>query len=406
MPGGQEPSAWRSKPIRRAPPHSREMRAGGGGGRGKEGRDLQRMTEEGQEEAEPDLDALLDAYTAEAEAQLAQHERKHGSKAGSQPKGMAGRRQAGLSQALAPDNKGFQLLKAMGYQAGQGLGRGAQGPVEPLPLLPKMSRTGLGVDEQKRRAAAAAHQAALQEQAKRARLEAVTAVSFTQANRDGFAARKALQQLEEAWRAAQSLAASGPAQARALLLPTPGGERGQQQQQQQQGLEGPPAATSAQEHVSLLQPLHQELDRNLQQGQVAGQHSPAQASASGHAGPQDGTATEQEAVRGCDLDQLLRSLPALWPVLLESNELPEDLAMLLEGQGQEPDGRPSVTSRRPTQDQVAALPGVPTIPIHQQLQLLLHYLRSRHQYCLYCGCSYDDAAQMEAQCPGPLEDDH
>ncbi|KAJ9519618.1 hypothetical protein QJQ45_013361 [Haematococcus lacustris] len=317
MPGSQEPSAWRSKPIRRAPPHSREMRAGGGGGRGKEGRDLQRMTEEGQEEAEPDLDALLDAYTAEAEAQLAQHERKHGSKAGSQPKGMAGRRQAGLSQALAPDNKGFQLLKAMGYQAGQGLGRGAQGPVEPLPLLPKMSRTGLGVDEQKRRAAAAAQQAALQEQ-----------------------------------------------------------------------------------------PLHEELDRNLQQGQVAGQHSPAQASASGYAGPQDGTATEQEAVRGCDLDQLLRSLPALWPVLLESNELPEDLAMLLEGQGQEPDGRPSVTSRRPTQDQVAALPGVPTIPIQQQLQLLLHYLRSRHQYCLYCGCSYDDAAQMEAQCPGPLEDDH
>ncbi len=42
----------------------------------------------------------------------------------------------------------------------------------------------------------------------------------------------------------------------------------------------------------------------------------------------------------------------------------------------------------------------------EQLLTLLHYLRATHCYCYYCGCSFEDEADMLGYCPGVLKADH
>ena len=41
-----------------------------------------------------------------------------------------------------------------------------------------------------------------------------------------------------------------------------------------------------------------------------------------------------------------------------------------------------------------------------QLAAVLEHLRGRYCYCLYCGCRYEDADDMQQHCPGPSEGDH
>ena len=45
-------------------------------------------------------------------------------------------------------------------------------------------------------------------------------------------------------------------------------------------------------------------------------------------------------------------------------------------------------------------------PPANQLAALLARLRGRHSYCLYCGCRYEDEADLLEHCPGPTEGDH
>jgi hypothetical protein len=47
--------------------------------------------------------------------------------------------------------RGFQLLAKMGYKAGKGIGKDGQGRAAPINLDLKADRTGLGVDEEKKR---------------------------------------------------------------------------------------------------------------------------------------------------------------------------------------------------------------------------------------------------------------
>ena len=46
------------------------------------------------------------------------------------------------------------------------------------------------------------------------------------------------------------------------------------------------------------------------------------------------------------------------------------------------------------------------LPPADQLAAILARLRGRYLYCLYCGCRYDSASDMQRNCPGPLEADH
>lgn len=43
------------------------------------------------------------------------------------------------------------MLQQMGFKAGEGLGRGVKGRTEPIELALKAGRTGLGVDEDRKR---------------------------------------------------------------------------------------------------------------------------------------------------------------------------------------------------------------------------------------------------------------
>jgi hypothetical protein len=47
--------------------------------------------------------------------------------------------------------RGFQMLAAMGYQPGQGLGRGLAGQAAPIPVQLKAGRQGLGIEQNKKR---------------------------------------------------------------------------------------------------------------------------------------------------------------------------------------------------------------------------------------------------------------
>ncbi|GAA5959225.1 hypothetical protein JCM3765_005113 [Sporobolomyces pararoseus] len=44
--------------------------------------------------------------------------------------------------------------------------------------------------------------------------------------------------------------------------------------------------------------------------------------------------------------------------------------------------------------------------VSTRLALTLSYLRHHYHYCFYCGCQYDDAKDLEENCPGTEEEDH
>lgn len=46
------------------------------------------------------------------------------------------------------------------------------------------------------------------------------------------------------------------------------------------------------------------------------------------------------------------------------------------------------------------------LPVAAQLDLVLQQLRDTHHYCLFCGCKYDSADDLDAHCPGQTEDEH
>ena len=49
-----------------------------------------------------------------------------------------------LERPVAPDSRGAAMLRALGWEAGSGLGRAAQGRTEPVPLHLGQGRRGLG----------------------------------------------------------------------------------------------------------------------------------------------------------------------------------------------------------------------------------------------------------------------
>lgn len=80
--------------------------------------------QEEDEEDDLDLDALLDRYSQEAAraVQRAEAKAKQPGGKGRQQRSMVAVRDEGLAQPLGRQNKGFQMLRAMGYVEGGGLG--------------------------------------------------------------------------------------------------------------------------------------------------------------------------------------------------------------------------------------------------------------------------------------------
>lgn len=42
----------------------------------------------------------------------------------------------------------------------------------------------------------------------------------------------------------------------------------------------------------------------------------------------------------------------------------------------------------------------------EKLEMLTRYLRSCYFYCIYCGVKYENATDIQSNCPGPSKDDH
>ncbi|ORX96695.1 G-patch-domain-containing protein [Basidiobolus meristosporus CBS 931.73] len=60
-------------------------------------------------------------------------------------------REAGLSTRIEADNKGYELLKKMGYSEGMSLGRSMPGRAEPIPIVIRTKHSGLGHEEELKR---------------------------------------------------------------------------------------------------------------------------------------------------------------------------------------------------------------------------------------------------------------
>ncbi len=48
----------------------------------------------------------------------------------------------------------------------------------------------------------------------------------------------------------------------------------------------------------------------------------------------------------------------------------------------------------------------PELEVEEQLSILTGYLRREHLYCLWCGCHFSGAGDMEESCPGDSRDAH
>lgn len=204
--------------------------------------------EDGQED---DLDALLDMYSAEAEK--ATKDVLQRNKKPATAKNMAELRDEGLNQPLSAENKGFQLLKAMGYKEGEGLGRSAKGSTQPVELSLKAGRAGLGVDEERRRKKRDAEQNAQQKAAQRAALQQRVSASYVSGRASAFAARRVGGQLAAALRSAKQLDAAAGVAHNPLV-----------EDEEALAEEAKEAATSAPPQEKLATPSEEQLRQRLQ----------------------------------------------------------------------------------------------------------------------------------------------
>ncbi|KAM9063279.1 G patch domain-containing protein 11 isoform 3-T6 [Sarcophilus harrisii] len=47
-----------------------------------------------------------------------------------------------------------------------------------------------------------------------------------------------------------------------------------------------------------------------------------------------------------------------------------------------------------------------TQKVLEKLEILTRYLREEHQYCIWCGTTYEDEEDLSLNCPGPTSADH
>ncbi|XP_034115785.1 G patch domain-containing protein 11 [Drosophila albomicans] len=204
------------------------------------------------------------------------------------------RLQQTLSQPLAADNKGFQLLTKMGYKAGSGLGKQADARIEPIGISIKNDRGGLG------REAAMAELAAKRQELRQAHLLRKAGIDSGEDLSSEAYRRRATQKAEE----------------RKLLY-----------------------------DVKRCQQTCESLDLAARVTEPA--------------------------------------LDFFWPA--KAIEKTEEETDIEEAEQEE------------KEEQYSA---------KEQLDLLISYLRTSYQFCYWCGTHYENAEDLDSNCPGLTRDDH
>ncbi|KAL4444007.1 hypothetical protein ABPG75_011744 [Micractinium tetrahymenae] len=319
--------------------------------------------------SEDELDALLQRYEQQAAADVAAVQQQAGGQGSRkrQKLSAADKREAALSQPLGADNKGFKLLAAMGYQQGQRIGKEGTGLAEPLPLLLKQDKLGLGAVSKK--AAAREEQRRREEEAARRSAAAATAAEVGRAEaREDFktraAAAAAARRLDGQLRKAQQVCET---------LDTAAGIAANVMWQQ------PPAAAAATGSAGggddLLEPLEHRHAKDAGAAAKAGREEAADfARLYRHQQLADGAAPAAVAAAAGDSED----------------------AAVAGGNGE----------AAATAAAAAELEAWQALPPAEQLAALIGRLRDHYCYCLYCGCRYDSDADMQQHCRGPSEADH
>eukprot|EP00884_Botryococcus_braunii_P008384 jgi/Botrbrau1/17547/Bobra.0766s0003.1 len=156
-------------------------------------------------EEEDELDKLLNSYEHQAQSDLVAVQAAVTKKPNHVANSMIARREEGLSTPLAPETKGYQLLAKMGYKPGQALGKSQPGRVIPLDLNLKTGRSGLGVDEEKKRRKEAVILEQKERAAKRSRGEQELQETYVALVTTDYAARQAEKHLLEAQKVCENL---------------------------------------------------------------------------------------------------------------------------------------------------------------------------------------------------------
>ncbi|MEW5307252.1 MAG: hypothetical protein WDW36_009660 [Sanguina aurantia] len=196
----------------------------------------------GLEEEQDELEALLESYTRQAEAECAAsgaaataarstavrgRSRSGGSRGGGTAaatgrgggasrgsggsKSMEAAREEGLARPLGSDNRGYRMLLKMGYSQGSALGgpqksgSASTGLSEPIRVELKSGRAGLGVQEQQKRRRVELQERQAVVMQDRAQASLLQAESYQHSQQDAFSHRQQLRQLGGAWSAAREL---------------------------------------------------------------------------------------------------------------------------------------------------------------------------------------------------------
>ncbi|BDA45554.1 probable G patch domain-containing protein 11 [Coccomyxa sp. Obi] len=157
-----------------------------------------------QAEEEDDLDKLLEQYERQAEADKAKVLSAKEEKSLAQM-GMAELRENALAKPLSAQTKGFQLLAKMGYKEGEGIGKSVKGRVAPIAVDLKSGRTGLGVDEGRKRQREAAKLVKEAQDAKRRRGIEDLRSDYITKQAASFADRQAERHLAQARKVCETL---------------------------------------------------------------------------------------------------------------------------------------------------------------------------------------------------------
>ncbi|GLC74099.1 hypothetical protein PLESTF_001459700 [Pleodorina starrii] len=396
-----------------------------------------KMTDEDDE-----LERLLNSYSAEAAKQNQRLEAKASRKA--QPRKEKVVREAGLQQPLDACNKGYVLLRKMGYQDGKGLGSAGSGRAEPLPLDLKPGRAGVGVDEQRKREQEEKQLQEELERAKRARLVSEVQQRYTDTARSGYNARQMVRHLRGAWRVAEQLDERAAAEYDQAGMAADGGAgagpdgraaaRDVAESEAGPGAAGVPRSTVLQALLAQLPVLAAMLGEEEAEGQghgLAGQaggaaerreaitcserisqreeaeeeeeeeEAPrASAGDEGSAGEAAEGVSAREACGGAG--------PALVGTRVDGGARPGGRSgggggVGAGGGGGAGAGGPSLAGAG---DDAAGDAAGAAPSLAQQLDVLLLHLRERHCYCYFCGCQYDTPDDLASSCPGLSEEDH
>jgi len=255
----------------------------------------------------------------------------------------AAAREAALATSLDTSNKGFKLMTKLGYKPGTALGKASDARTEPIGLIVKEDRGGIGLDSEKKRK----FREEIEQEVKKVKVE-------QGGYRDRLRQEREERRLEAQFIAAQKVA-----------------ERLDTETEEEE------VATQDRTSVSLdKRPLKSInlLWRGLIRHRL-----------------------EQEAERRMRAD-LQQGLSAKLPTYDDPDEDNEDKQAYMKKSTKNEFVEEDLEEEDHELDEFSELPPA------ERLEKLVLYLRSAHHYCFWCKYAYPDA--LLEGCPGTTEEDH